>query len=70
MYILAGLPCKNFQLSPMERLEVLNSLFNIILAYAYDVRINSGVFTSESSWNISKLSSTLSWFQVDYFGYS
>ncbi|KAK7604040.1 hypothetical protein V9T40_004313 [Parthenolecanium corni] len=64
MSILAGLPCKNFRLSPTERFEVLHSLFDIILAYAYDYRINSGVFSSESSWNISKLSSTFSWFQA------
>lgn len=66
MSILAGLPCKNFRLSPTERFEVLHSLFDIILAYAYDYRINSGVFSSESSWNISKLSSTFSWFQVKH----
>lgn len=64
MEVLAGLPCKNFNLSRKERSEVLHSLLDIILSYAYDYRITDGTPTCESAWNISKLSATLSWFQV------
>lgn len=69
MAILAGLPCKNFEFKEIERLEVLNSLLDIILAYAYDYRITCGKHNSESAWNINKLSSTLSWFQVCNLSY-
>lgn len=65
MELLAQLPRKNFELTKTERSEVLHSLFDIILAYAYDCRINRGKHNSESAWNINKLSATLSWFQVN-----
>ena len=37
---------------------------DIIFAYAYDVRTTEGEHSVESGWTISKLSSTLSWFEV------
>lgn len=64
MLLLAGLSSKDFKLNTKERLEVLHSLFDVILAYAYDYRLTRGISNSESAWNIAKLSATLSWFQV------
>ncbi|XP_065200597.1 protein SHQ1 homolog [Planococcus citri] len=64
MELMAQLPLKKFNLTNVERSEVLHSLFDIILAYAYDYRINRGRHNSESAWNINKLSATLSWLQV------
>lgn len=64
MRILADLPFKSYPLKRLQRFHVLHSLFDIMLAYAYDYRLTKGQHNSESAWNLNKLSSTFSWFQV------
>lgn len=39
-------------------------LLDLLLAYTYDYRVREGEDMSESGWNIAKLASTLTWFQV------
>ncbi|KAJ8259748.1 hypothetical protein GJAV_G00172970 [Gymnothorax javanicus] len=39
-------------------------LLDIVLSYAYDVRSTEGEHSVESSWNIRKLSATLSWLET------
>ncbi|XP_066554143.1 protein SHQ1 homolog [Amia ocellicauda] len=44
--------------------QVWISLVDIILAYAYEVRVTEGEKNVESPWNIRKLSGTLSWLET------
>ena len=46
------------------------SLVDILLAYLYDMRTNMNDPTVESAWTITKLSGTLSWFEVFPFSAS
>ncbi|XP_069499304.1 protein SHQ1 homolog isoform X2 [Ambystoma mexicanum] len=54
---------KSFLLDKKSRCQAFLSLIDILLAYCYDVRIAEGEKNVESSWNIRKLSGTLSWLQ-------
>ncbi|XP_064483457.1 protein SHQ1 homolog [Ornithodoros turicata] len=45
---------------------LLLGLADILFAYAYDLRITQGEHCVESAWTISKLSATLSWFEVRF----
>lgn len=50
-------------ISPEQTKSLFLSLIDILYAYAYDHRTTSGEPTCESSWTITMLSSTLSWFE-------
>ncbi|XP_034934864.1 protein SHQ1 homolog [Chelonus insularis] len=63
--ILKELPNKEFLLTNEESRIALLSLVDILFSYCYNHRVTMGENTSESSWDINKISSTLSWF--DYF---
>lgn len=39
-------------------------LVDVMYAYCFNHRMTMGDHTVESAWNIAKLSSTLSWFDV------
>ncbi|XP_048462697.1 protein SHQ1 homolog [Rhincodon typus] len=52
---------KNYLLDKRSCQNVYLGLLDIILAYAYEVRITEGEANTESSWNIRKLSGTLCW---------
>lgn len=44
--------------------RVYLALVDILYAYCYDWRVTDGKHCCESPWNISRLSATLSWFDV------
>ncbi|GCC20463.1 hypothetical protein chiPu_0019023 [Chiloscyllium punctatum] len=52
---------KNYLLDKKACHNAYLCLLDIILAYAYEVRITEGETNTESSWNIRKLSGTLCW---------
>lgn len=62
--ILKELPNKEYLLDNDEAQIVLFGLVDILFGSCYNHRITNGENTSESSWDINKLSSTLCWFQV------
>lgn len=47
-----------------NELQTFLGLVDILYAYAYDTRTTMGDHTVESWWTISRLSSTLAWFDV------
>ncbi|KAJ7377905.1 Hsp90 cochaperone shq1 [Desmophyllum pertusum] len=47
-----------------EELPLYLGLVDIIYAYAYNHRTTEGENTVESSWTISRISSTFSWFET------
>ncbi|CAF1105862.1 unnamed protein product [Adineta ricciae] len=47
-----------------EPISIYLGLIDLLYAFAYDQRITQGESCCESSWNIHKLSSTLSWFDT------
>ncbi|CAL8076728.1 unnamed protein product [Calicophoron daubneyi] len=47
-----------------DEVERYLGLLDILLAYTYDFRVREGEEMTESGWNIVKLASTLSWFEV------
>uniref|UniRef100_A0A8C4XFG7 Protein SHQ1 homolog n=1 Tax=Erpetoichthys calabaricus TaxID=27687 RepID=A0A8C4XFG7_ERPCA len=55
---------KSFLLDKNETLHVWIGLIDILLAYAYEIRVCEGEKNVESSWNIRKLSGTLSWLET------
>lgn len=57
--IMRNLPKKEYLID--NRLSVYLGLVDIIFAYCYDIRSTEGEHNVESTWTISKLSSTLSW---------
>ena len=64
VFRLKNLPKKEFKLKKDEKLIALYTLIDVLYAYCYDKRINEGDQSTESAWNISKLSSTFSWFDT------
>lgn len=62
--ILKDLPNTEYLLNTEELHEVLTSLIDILFAYCYDKRTTDFESSCESGWNISKISATLSWFDV------
>ena len=47
-----------------NELQTFLGLVDVIYAYAYDERTTMGEHTVESWWTVSRLSATLSWFDV------
>ncbi|OAD54191.1 Protein SHQ1 like protein [Eufriesea mexicana] len=60
--LLKELPNKEYLLNNEETYKLLLSLIDILFGNCYNHRTTLGENTVESSWTISKLSSTLSWF--------
>lgn len=63
--LLKELPNKEYLLDDDEVKTALYSMIDILFASCYNGRTTLGDNTVESSWTINKLSSTLSWFQVN-----
>ena len=63
--ILKELPNKQYLLTEEECMLALYGMVDILYASCYNCRTTCGENTVESSWTINKLSSTLSWFQVN-----
>jgi protein SHQ1 len=61
---LKNLPKKTFLLDKEQKFYAYIGLVDILFAYCYNDRVNCGEKNVESGWTISKLSSTLSWFDV------
>ena len=64
---LKNLPKKTYLLDKNEKCIAYCGLIDILYAYCYNSRIMCGENNTESGWNIAKLSSTLSWFDVYSF---
>ena len=64
MDVLKNLPKKNYLLDKEQKLYAFSGLVDILFAYCYDQRVNCGECNVETGWTISKLSATLSWFDV------
>ncbi|KAG5445340.1 Hsp90 cochaperone shq1 [Clonorchis sinensis] len=47
-----------------EEVSLYLGLVDLLLAYVYDYRVREAEEMTESGWNIAKLASTLSWFEV------
>ncbi|CAF4428243.1 unnamed protein product, partial [Adineta steineri] len=47
-----------------DQISIYLGLIDLLYAFVYDQRITQGEPCCESSWNIHKLSSTLSWFDT------
>ncbi|TGZ62257.1 hypothetical protein CRM22_007539 [Opisthorchis felineus] len=47
-----------------EKVSLYLGLADLLLAYVYDYRVREAEEMTESGWNIAKLASTLSWFEV------
>ncbi len=62
---LKNLPKKKHLLDSEQKLYAYTGLVDILFAYCYTNRINCGEDNVEAGWTISKLSSTLSWFDVN-----
>lgn len=41
-------------------------MIDVLFAYAYNKRVTEGDNSVTSAWNITKLSATLSWFEVSW----
>ncbi|XP_064012276.1 protein SHQ1 homolog isoform X4 [Pogoniulus pusillus] len=54
---------KSYLLDKRSRRRVYLGLIDILLAYCYEICVNEGDKNVESSWNIRKLSATLSWLE-------
>jgi len=55
---------QEFLLDKTEHMQLFLGVVDIIFAFLYNLRINQGKNCVESQWNVSRLSSTLSSFQV------
>lgn len=62
--LLKELPNKEYLLDNDETKIVLFGMVDILFGYCYNNRITLGENTTESSWDVNKLSSTLCWFEV------
>ncbi|XP_011298682.1 protein SHQ1 homolog [Fopius arisanus] len=62
--ILKECPNKEYLLDNEEKQTVLYSLVDILFASCYSHRVSLGETSSESSWDINKISGTLSWLQT------
>ncbi len=63
--ILKTLDKKTFALDKNQKFFAYWGLIDILFAYCYNNRVNCGEENSESGWTITKISSTLSWFDVN-----
>ena len=61
---LKKLPKKTFLLDKEQKFYAFAGLIDILFAYCYNDRVNCGESNVESGWTISKISSSLSWFDV------
>ena len=61
---LKNLPKKTYLLDKKEKCVAYCGLIDILFAYCYNKRIMCGETNVESGWNVAKMSSTLSWFDV------
>lgn len=61
---LKNLPKIEYLFNKKEKFHLLLGMVDILFAYAYDMRTCEGEHSVESGWTISKISSTLSWFEV------
>jgi protein SHQ1 len=66
---LKNLPKKTYLLSNEEKCFAYCGLIDILYAYCYNNRATCGEKNVESGWNIAKISSTLTWFDVIKFKY-
>ena len=55
---------REFLLDKIWQKKLKLGLFDIIFSYCYDFRTTKGHHSVETPWNISRLSATLSWFDV------
>jgi len=62
--LLKELPNKEYLLDSEDIKKLFLNLVDILYASCYNHRTTLGENTTESSWTINKLSSTLCWFQV------
>ncbi|XP_028907703.1 protein SHQ1 homolog isoform X1 [Ornithorhynchus anatinus] len=62
-YQLRNFTNKSYLLDKGAHHQVYLSLVDILLAYSYEMCVTEGEKNVESSWNIRKLSSTLSWLE-------
>ncbi len=62
---LKNLPKKKHLLDNEQKFFAYTGLVDILFAYCYTNRINCGEENVEAGWTIAKLSSTLSWLDVD-----
>ena len=53
---------RNYLLDFEDQIKCFLSLVDIIFSFCYDMRVTNTEHCAESSWNISKLCGTLSWF--------
>ena len=63
---LKSLPKRTYLLDKLEKFYAYAGMIDILYAYCYNDRINCGESNVESGWTISKMSSTLSWFDVRF----
>jgi len=61
---LKNLSNKEFLLDKPWQKRVYCGLVDILFSYLYDMRMYEGSHCVESAWNISRVSATLSWFEV------
>ena len=59
---------REFKLEPKWQKRAQLGLFDIMFAYVYDLKVTEGKHCVESCWNVARLSSTLSWFDVSNLG--
>lgn len=64
---LKQLPKRTYLLDKEQKFIAYSGLIDILFAYCYNYRANSGEKNVEAGWTISKLSSTLSCFDVSLF---
>lgn len=57
---------REFLLDTVWQKRLHLGLIDILFAYCYDWRTSEGSHTIESAWNISRVSATLSWFDVSF----
>lgn len=55
---------RKFILDKSEQKVLFFGMIDIIFSYCYDWRTSEGSHTIESTWNISRISASLSWFVV------
>ncbi|CAG7727236.1 unnamed protein product [Allacma fusca] len=55
---------QKFKLDVATEKHLMLGLFDLIFSYNYDLKVNEGKHCVESAWNISRLSATLSWFDI------
>ncbi|XP_049851390.1 protein SHQ1 homolog [Schistocerca gregaria] len=64
--LLRGLPRREYLYTPAEEWACFLSLIDLVFVYAFNHRICEGENSTESYWNVAKLSATLSWFDLHY----